>query len=112
MVAMIVTTNQHLMLVSLPQKSHNMKELSDKQELKVRKESKHLGIKYVCDLCEYKSTKKQLLRARARIQSIMESNIVVMNVITEQTAKVFSKCTLNQNITEKHNCNCDYKATH
>ena len=52
------------MLVSLPQKSHNMKELSDKQELKVRKESKHLGIKYVCDLCEYKSTKKQLLRAR------------------------------------------------
>ena len=45
------------MLVSLPQKSHNMKELSDKQELKVRKESKHLGIKYVCDLCEYNQPK-------------------------------------------------------
>ena len=26
----------------------------------------------------------------------MESNIVVMNVITEQTPKVFSKLTLNQ----------------
>ena len=32
----------------------------------------------------------------------MESNIVVMNVITEQTPKVFSKLTLNQNITEKN----------
>ena len=61
------------MLVSLPQKSHNMKELSDKQELKVRKESKHLGIKYVCDLCEYKSTKKQLLE-KHKVWNIMESN--------------------------------------
>ena len=35
-----------------------------------------------------------------------------MNVITEQTPKVFSKLTLNQN-GKKHNCNkCDYKATH
>ena len=54
------------MLVSLSTKSHIIKELdrcdscyfklSDKQALKVHKESKHFGIKYDCDQCEYKST--------------------------------------------------------
>ena len=84
------------MLVSLSTKSHIIKELdrcdschfklSDKQAFKVHKESKHFGIKY---------DKKQLLKAHkdSKHNGIKYS---LMNVITEQTPKVFSKLTLNQ----------------
>ena len=103
------------MLVSLSTKNHIIKELdrcdschfklSDKQALKVHKESKHFGIKYdkkqllkahkdskhngikySCDECDNGANTKSILKVN--IESKRKKNIIATNVITKQLTEV------------------------
>ena len=57
-----------------------------KQLLKAHKDSKHNGIKYSCDECDYGANTKSILKVN--IESKRKKNIIATNVITKQLIEV------------------------
>ena len=63
--------------------------MTKKERLKAHKDSKHNGIKYSCDECDYGANTKSILKVN--IESKHQNgkkNIIATNVITKQLIEV------------------------